>query len=247
MHARTVTEGGAYRGVHGAVRDLRERERLERDLRRQAADLAAAEERAHLARELHDSVTQALFSMTLVTRSIELLLDRDLDAARGRLGTLGELQKDALAEMRALIFELRPASLENEGLVQALRTHCAAVEGRLGLPIVIEADDEVERLPPDVEAALFRVAQEALTNIVKHAAAKHVHIALERTPTTARLTVEDDGVGVDVTSVPEGHLGLVGMRARAEKLGGTFDVASVPGRGTTIRVDIPLAVGVGSA
>ncbi|HEY4753379.1 MAG TPA: PAS domain S-box protein, partial [Candidatus Limnocylindrales bacterium] len=107
MHARTIVEDGVYLGTHGACRDLRERDRLERDLRRHAADLAASEERAHLARELHDSVTQALFSMTLVTKSIEMLLDTDPPKARTRIQTLAELQADALAEMRALIFELR--------------------------------------------------------------------------------------------------------------------------------------------
>jgi PAS domain S-box-containing protein len=242
MHARTIVEDGRYRGVHGSVRDIRARERLERDLRRQAAELAAGEERSHLARELHDSVTQALFSMTLVARSIELLLDRDPAAARAKLETLRELQHDALAEMRALIFELRPASLETEGLVRALRTHCAAVEGRAGLGIVIEADDEdwEERLAPDVESALFRIAQEALNNVVKHAAATHVHIGLARTEREARLSVTDDGAGFDPRRIPEGHLGVAGMRARAEKLGGRLSVESSPGRGTRIEAAIPL-------
>jgi PAS domain S-box-containing protein len=242
MHAKTIVEDGRYQGVHGAVRDIRARERLERDLRRQAAELAAGEERAHLARELHDSVTQALFSMTLVTRSIDLLLDRDPAAARTRLETLAELQKDALAEMRALIFELRPASLETEGLVRALRTHCAAVEGRAGLGIVIEADEEAweQRLPAELESALFRIAQEALNNVVKHAAATHVHIGLERTERLARLEVADDGVGFDPARIPDGHLGVAGMRARTEKLGGRFGLESAVGRGTRIEAAIPL-------
>ncbi len=110
---------GTFVGAHGSVRDINERERLERDLRRHAADLAASQERANLARELHDSVTQALFSMGLTTRSLELLLDSDPAAARQKLDELRELQRDALGEMRALIFELRPASLEQDGLVQA--------------------------------------------------------------------------------------------------------------------------------
>ena len=103
-----MTADGKFIGAHGAARDVSERDRLERDLRRQAGELAAGEERAHLARELHDSVTQALFSMTLVSRSVELLLDRDPEAARAQLAQLRDLQREALAEMRALIFELRP-------------------------------------------------------------------------------------------------------------------------------------------
>ena len=116
-----IQRDGQFAGAQGTVRDLRERERLETDLRRQAGELAARDERAHLARELHDSVTQALFSMTLITRTIELLLTKDPVAAKERLETLRDLQRDALAEMRALIFELRPGGLEVDGLVAALR------------------------------------------------------------------------------------------------------------------------------
>ncbi len=114
-----MVEDGRFVGAHGAARDVSERDRLERGLRQQAGELAAGEERAHLARELHDSVTQALFSMTLVSRSVEMLLDRDPDAARTQLTQLRELQREALAEMRALIFELRPGNLEQDGLVRA--------------------------------------------------------------------------------------------------------------------------------
>ncbi|HEY5630461.1 MAG TPA: PAS domain S-box protein, partial [Candidatus Limnocylindrales bacterium] len=240
MHARTIVEDGVYRGTHGAVRDLRERERMERDLRRHAAELAASEERAHLARELHDSVTQALFSMTLVTKSIELLMDTDPATARARLRTLSELQADALAEMRALIFELRPASLETDGLIAALRTHCAALQGRTGLAIVLDADD-AGRLPGEVEAALFRIAQEALHNVVKHAAARQVRITVSHDAERATLVVEDDGSGFDPGGVFDGHLGIAGMRARAEKLGGRAQIASTRGIGTTVRIDVPLS------
>ncbi len=140
-----MTADGQFIGAHGAARDVSERDRLERDLRRQAGELAAGEERAHLARELHDSVTQALFSMTLVSRSVEMLLDRDAGAARTQLAQLRDLQREALAEMRALIFELRPGNLEQDGLTRALRTHTAALQGRIGLPVVVEST--VERAP----------------------------------------------------------------------------------------------------
>ena len=165
-----LVEDGAFVGTQGATRDMSDQVRLETELRRQAGELAAGEERAHLARELHDSVTQALFSMTMVTRSTELLLDRDPDSARAQLGQLRELQREALAEMRALIFELRPGNLEQDGLVRALKTHTSALQGRLGLPIVVESDVD-ERLPLTVEETLYRIAQEALHNIVKHAKA----------------------------------------------------------------------------
>ena len=123
----------ATAGAHGIMRDLRDQVRLEDDLRRQAADLAQPRSAPRLAQELHDSVTQALFSMTLTTRSVELLMDRDPAAARQMLGELRELEREALAEMRALIFELRPANLEQDGLVQAIRTHAAGIQGRVGL------------------------------------------------------------------------------------------------------------------
>ena len=156
------------------MRDLREQVRLEDDLRRQAADLASARERARLAQELHDSVTQALFSMTLTTRSVELLMERDPAAARQMLGELRELEREALAEMRALIFELRPANLEQDGLVQALRTHAAGIQGRVGLVVRVDCAVDDDRAPIEVETALYRIAQEALHNVVKHAEAGHV-------------------------------------------------------------------------
>ena len=139
-------ENGRFIGAHGAARDVSDRDRLERHLRRQAGELASSEERAHLARELHDSVTQALFSMTLVSRSVELLLDRDPALARTQLAQLRDLQREALVEMRALIFELRPGNIEQDGLVHALRTHSSALQGRIGLPIVVESSLE-GRLP----------------------------------------------------------------------------------------------------
>jgi PAS domain S-box-containing protein len=239
----TVVDG-RFAGAHGAVRDIGERERLERSLRRQAGELAAGRERANLARELHDSVTQALFSMGLTTRSLELLLERDPAAARTKLAELRDLQRDALAEMRTLIFELRPSSLESDGLLQAVRTHAAAVQGRTGMSVEVSADpDPLEesgepRAPIAVEEALYRIAQEALHNIVKHANARNATIRLARDADGLRLTVTDDGVGFDPTQVPRGHLGLAGMRQRAEQLGGEFAVTSRAGSGSRIEVAI---------
>ncbi len=175
-----VRDGTSSAGAHGIIRDLREQVRLEDDLRRGAADLASARERARLAQELHDSVTQALFSMTLTTRSVELLMERDPDAARQMLGELRELEREALAEMRALIFELRPANLEQDGLVQALRTHAAGIQGRVGLAVRVDCAVADDRAPLDVENALYRIAQEALHNVVKHAEATNVGDPAER-------------------------------------------------------------------
>jgi PAS domain S-box-containing protein len=233
-----MTDGdGRFRGITGSARDVTERVELESDLRQQAAELAAGEERAHLARELHDSVTQALFSMTLLTRTTEMLLDRDPDAARKQLVGLRELQREALAEMRALIFELRPGNLEQDGLIHALKTHSAALQGRIGLPIVVKSDLE-GRLPIALEEVLYRIAQEGLHNIVKHAGARQVRLELGRDGGALRLRIIDDGKGFDPAAVPDGHLGLAGMRARAEKIGASFAVRSRPGGGTTIEVTV---------
>ena len=238
-----VDEDGRFVGAHGAARDVGERERLERDLRRQAGELAAGEERAHLARELHDSVTQALFSMTLVSRSVELLLERDVEAAKAQITQLRELQREALAEMRALIFELRPGNLEQDGLARALKTHTAALQGRIGLPVVVESELD-ERLPLPVEEALYRIAQEALHNVVKHAAARQVRVEVGRVKHGVRLRIQDDGKGFDPTQVPAGHLGLTGMEARAARIGATFSCRTEPGKGTTVEVLVPDAVTV---
>ncbi|HEX2194509.1 MAG TPA: PAS domain S-box protein [Candidatus Limnocylindria bacterium] len=230
---------GAFAGAHGSVRDIRERERLEADLRRQAAALAANEERANLARELHDSVTQALFSMGLTTRALELLLDRDPAAARDKLAELRDLQKDALAEMRALIFELRPQGLETDGLVQALRNHAAAVQGRTGMAVSVEVDF-AERLALDVEESLYRIAQEALHNVIKHANADQAWITVRSDEGRLLLTVEDDGIGFDPARAPRGHLGLVSMNQRAERIGAELDIAPRPEGGSRVRVAMAL-------
>jgi PAS domain S-box-containing protein len=230
---------GRFAGAHGSVRDISERERLEGDLREQAAELAASQERAHLARELHDSVTQALFSMGLTLRTLELLLATDPEAARTKLVELRELQKDALAEMRTLIFELRPSSLESDGLVQALRTHATAVQRRTGLVVVVDAEP-IDRLPLACEEALYRIGQEALHNVVKHANASNATIRIWREPERVGLSVTDDGSGFDPDAVPRGHLGLIGMRQRVDLVGGELRVRSRPGKGSTIEANVPL-------
>jgi PAS domain S-box-containing protein len=233
-------ENGQFAGAHGSLRDITERSRLEEALRRRSAELAANEERASLARELHDSVTQALFSMGLTLSTVELLLDRDPVAARKKFAEVRELQADALAEMRTLIFELRPRGLETDGLGQALRNHANAVAGRTGLSITVESEVE-SRLSPENEQALYRIAQEALHNVVKHAGARTARIRLTQTASEVQVAVEDDGAGFDPAGVSGTKLGLIAMRQRAERLGGTLEVHSREGRGTRVTVTVPLA------
>jgi signal transduction histidine kinase len=125
-------------------------------------------------------------------------------------------------------------------LLAALRTHAAALQGRIGLPIVVTSD-LTERLPLAIEEVLYRISQEALHNVVKHAAARQVTLSVDRTD-GVRLRIADDGKGFEAKEVPDGHLGLAGMRARAEKIGARFGVSSRPGAGTTIEVAVPQAV-----
>jgi signal transduction histidine kinase len=179
--------------------------------------------------------------MTLVTRTTELLLDRDPAAAREQLASLRDLQREALAEMRALIFELRPGNLEKDGLIHALKTHSSALQARIGLPIVVHGTELADRLPLPVEEVLYRIAQEALHNIVKHAAARHVRLELVEEPSLVRLRVVDDGRGFDPDArlVRARRLGLTSMQERAASLGGTLTVTSAPGAGTTVELRFP--------
>ena len=232
---------GRFTGAHGAIRDLTERESMESDLRRQAAELAASEERARIARELHDSVTQALFSMGLTSHALELQLDSDPAAARQKLAELQELQREALAEMRALIFELRPSRLEHDGLLQAIKTHAAAVQARRGLALSVEAEP-LQRLPLEVEEALYRIVQEALHNVVKHAGPCSARIEIRLEEEVLHLKIIDDGAGFDARRRGAEQHGLVGMQQRAERIGARLEVHSRRGEGTLVSVTLPVAV-----
>jgi signal transduction histidine kinase/putative methionine-R-sulfoxide reductase with GAF domain len=207
----------------------------------QSQQLAVSEERNRLARELHDSVTHSLFSITLIAQALPRLLEKDAKQARERMDRLTELGRGALAEMRALIFELRPAALENEGLASALAKHAAAFESREQIAVDLHVEGE-DRAPARVEEAALRVAQEALHNVAKHANASRVTVRLIVDTRRLELTVQDNGTGFDVDS-PAGRrtLGLTSMRERAVLLGGTCTVESTRGSGTTIRLSVPLS------
>ncbi len=205
----------------------------------QAAQLAVSEERNRLARELHDSVTHALFSMTLIIQALPRILERDPARGQERIERLHELGRGALAEMRALIFHLRPAALAEQGLAVALAKHTAAFESREGVQVDLQIDGE-RRLPHRIEEALFRVAQEALNNVAKHAAARRVHIRLAITAAHAELVVQDDGRGFSASEAGPG-LGMTSMQERAALLGGVFQVESAPGKGTMVRVRVPVS------
>ena len=210
----------------------------------QSRQVAALEERARLARELHDSVTQALFSMTLHTRAAQLSAVREGNGPDGQLSRslsqLHDLTQGALAEMRALIFELRPGALSEEGLAAALLKHTAAVSAREGLRIDVQAPDDRLGLDAEVEEHLYRLAQEALHNVVKHASATQVTIHLSFDEDHGiNLEIVDDGVGFQVDALSPGHMGLHTMSDRMQQVGGTLNITSHPGQGTTVCASVP--------
>ncbi len=205
----------------------------------QAQELAVVRERNRLAGDLHDSVTQALYGVSLCAEAAARELDTGgVRTAAGYLRAIQGTTLEALREMRLLIFELRPPSLEENGLAGALRARLEAVEERLGIKTALEVEGE-EALSGDVEAMLYRVAQEALNNALKHAQAERVRVRLRQNGRRVALEVEDNGVGFDPEAVRgQGGFGLRSMEERVSRLGGKLKVQSRPGSGTTILVEV---------
>jgi signal transduction histidine kinase len=199
--------------------------------------LAVLEERRRLARELHDSVTQSLFSMSLLAQALPDLWEIDRAEARAGLGQIREMTRAALAEMRALLFELRPAGLGQQGLAYALREHATTIERRAGIAVIVDAARD-PALPEPVEQAFFRIAQEALANVARHARARRVQVTL-RGPAPARLAIADDGQGFTIEQAGEGRFGLISMRERAAAVGARLRVRSAPGQGAEVIVEWP--------
>jgi PAS domain S-box-containing protein len=206
-------------------------------LRVQAELLAVVKERERLARELHDSVTQSLYSVTLLSEAGRQLVEAgDLARVEGYLKRLGEISQQALKEMRLLVYELRPLVLRREGLAGALQQRLDAVEKRAGVDARLLVEGEIE-LPAPFEEALYRIAQEALNNALKHADANNVTVRVCCRDGRVELEVIDDGAGFDLGLAGEdGGLGLTSMRERVEKIDGVLDITSASGEGTRVRV-----------
>ncbi|MGE3075599.1 MAG: GAF domain-containing protein [Dehalococcoidia bacterium] len=203
---------------------------------------ASLEERQRLARELHDSVSQALYGIALGTKTAHALIERDPRKAVEPLDYVGSLAEAGLAELRALIFELRPESLATEGLVAALDKQVSAMRARHG--ITVDANLSLEPdLRLDYKEVLYRVAQEALHNTVKHARANRVSVELVRVDDKIRIRIADDGIGFDTSGEFPGHLGLRSMAERTARVGGQLSIESSPGSGTTITVNVPAEPG----
>jgi signal transduction histidine kinase len=205
----------------------------------QSRELSVISERNRLALELHDVVSQKLYSLVLTAEAAATLLDRDADAARTQVGKLQEIAKQALDELRSLIFELRPPDLVQDGLCGALRKHVEVLRRVQSVEIDMEGDLELEP-DPQRDAEVFRIAQEAMQNALRHAQASRVVVRLAGEDGRLRLDILDDGVGFDPQE-PElrsRRLGLTSMEERAQRIGGRLDIRSAQGEGTTVRLDV---------
>jgi signal transduction histidine kinase len=208
-----------------------------------AEEVAAAQERTHLARELHDAVTQTVFSMNLTAEGARLACELDPQKVPGMLDRLQELGRDALAEMRSLVDELRPRSVAELGLVGSLQKHLAMRRRRDGLAARLEVSGQ-ERGGEAVKEALFRTAQEALNNVLRHSGRKEAVVELGFEDREVRLSVRDAGKGfVPDAAAGQQSFGLINMRERVEALGGAFNLVTAPGAGTTVEARVPLEPG----
>jgi signal transduction histidine kinase len=208
-------------------------------LHERSRELSIVEERNRLARELHDSLVQKLFGVALAAQSAATLLDRDAGSARVQVERLGELAQDAISELRSLVFQLRPVAIETEGLAAALRKHVEVLRR------VHSADVDLElvgtpRLRPGVDEEVFRIAQEALHNALRHSGAERVAVRLEENGDGLRMGVSDDGVGFDLAApdLRARSLGLTSMEERARELGGRLELETRPGAGTRVRLEL---------
>jgi GAF domain-containing protein len=202
----------------------------------QAQQVATAEERQRLARELHDAVTQTLFSASLIAEVVPRLWERNPEEGRVRLEELRRLTRGALAEMRTLLLELRPAALVETPLGQLLRQLAEATASRTNLQIDVSAPEDLGLLAAEIKIALYRIAQEALNNTSKHSGARHAEVHLRPHPSGLDLHLLDEGRGFDPGRTPPGHLGLGIMQERARAIGAHLRIQSKPGRGTHVYV-----------
>ncbi len=216
-------------------REIEQRRQVEEALAHKAADEAVAAERTRLARDLHDAVTQTLFSASLIAEVLPDLYNINPDEGRHSTEELRQLTRGALAEMRTLLLELRPAAVTQARLDDLIRQLIEAAAGRARLTVEYHVDGQ-RPLPDDVKIAVYRIAQEALNNIVKYAKACQVTVDLRQQPMGVRLMVADSGVGFDPAGVGPGHLGQKIMRERAETIGARLSVQSELGEGTVVTV-----------
>ncbi len=215
--------------------EIAERQRAEEALDRQAVEAAVLAERNRLARELHDAVTQTLFSASLIAEVVPQAWESDPESGREQLEQVRLLTRGALAEMRALLLELRPEALAEAKMEDLLLQLGRAMSSRIGIPVSVSAIGE-SNLPAAVKIGFYRVAQEALHNASKHANARQVHLVLTVESSQVILSIQDDGCGFEIDDIPPGHLGVGIMRERAAAIDARFDISSEPGEGTRVEI-----------
>jgi signal transduction histidine kinase len=215
--------------------EVEHRLQVEEALRQSEMEKAVTAERSRLARELHDAVTQTLFSASLIAEVLPRLWAKDPERGQQQLEEVRLLTRGALAEMRSLLLELRPEALAQAKPDDLLRQLGRAMTGRTGVPVSVDADVQCP-LPAEVQISLYRIAQEALSNAAKHAEASHVEVRFRCEAGQAVLSIHDDGRGFDVDSISPGHFGVGIMRERAASIGAELEIESEPGSGTEVSV-----------
>jgi PAS domain S-box-containing protein len=216
-------------------KEFEQRTKIEKELAEKAADEAVTADRTRLARDLHDAVTQTLFSASLTAEVLPDLWEMDVEEAKRSTEELRQLTRGALAEMRTLLLELRPATLTQTLLSDLIRQLCEAFIGRSRLPITLKVEGDC-KLPPEVQVACYRIAQESLNNVFKYARATEVKVDLFISPTCVQFEVCDNGIGFDLSGTKPTSLGMRIMRERAEAIGADFRISSTPGSGTCVAV-----------
>ena len=216
-------------------KEIEHRAKIEKELAKKAAEEAVTADRTRLARDLHDAVTQTLFSASLIAEVLPDLWDMDVEEAKSSTEELRQLTRGALAEMRTLLLELRPATLTQSRLSDLIKQLCEAFIGRSRLPIILNMEGE-RNLPPEVQVAYYRIAQESLNNVFKYARATQVNVNLCLSPSGARFEVRDNGIGFDTSTTKPTSLGMRIMRERAEAIGAEFHLSSAPRAGTCVQV-----------
>ena len=216
-------------------KEIEQRLKIEEELAQRAAEEAVTAERTRLARDLHDAVTQTLFSASLTAEVLPELWDMDVNEAKKSTEELRQLTRGALAEMRTLLLELRPAALTQTRLSDLIIQLCDAFIGRSRLPITLTIEGE-RALPPEVQIACYRIAQESLNNVFKYARATKVHVTLFLSPNGLQFEICDNGLGFDLSTTKPTSLGMRIMRERAEAIGADFNISSTLGAGTCVEV-----------
>ncbi|MPZ89867.1 MAG: GAF domain-containing protein [Nitriliruptorales bacterium] len=203
-------------------------------------ELSVLEERERLARELHDAMSQTLFSLTLTAESAVSLVRSDPEKAEAQIRGVQRLAREVTSELRTLVLELRPAQLASDGLVATLRTHVDVLRRARGVEVELEVEGE-RRLDSEAEPEVLRIVQEALHNALRHANAERVTVRLALDGQPVSVTVSDDGTGFDphAPGVRSRRLGLTSMRERAATLGGRLTITSEAGQGTEVRLELP--------